>query len=53
MSKPKRQHYVPQFYLRNFKDESSDNLINCFNIIVFFEMFIPLMCKLMNDNTQC
>ncbi len=32
MSKPKKQHYVPQFYLRNFKDDSSDNIINCFNI---------------------
>lgn len=32
MSRPKRQHYVPQFYLRNFKGDSSENLINCFNI---------------------
>lgn len=32
MCKPKKQHYVPQFYLRNFKDDSSEDRINCFNI---------------------
>lgn len=33
MNKPKKQHYVPQFYLKNFKDDSSNNnIINCFNI---------------------
>lgn len=31
--KPKKQHYVPQFYLRNFKDDSYDGgVINCFNV---------------------
>ncbi|WP_296890798.1 hypothetical protein [uncultured Methanobrevibacter sp.] len=45
-------------------DESANlesNLLSIYNNIecneldniVFFEMFIPLMCKLMNDNTQC
>lgn len=33
MTKPKKQHYVPRFYLRNFKDNNHKNdLINCFNV---------------------
>lgn len=32
MAHPIKQHYVPQFYLRNFKDTSQENeVIHCFN----------------------
>lgn len=48
MSIQKKQHYVPQFYMRNFAADGKFNIINMKDSSVKFEIPIKGQCQINN-----